>query len=112
MQIKKTKYHNVKVEIDGLKFDSKKEATRYTELKLMERAGIIRDLELQVPFELIKAQKGGLRSERATTYLADFVYFDREKSKTIIEDTKGVKTKDYLIKRKLMKLNGWEITEI
>lgn len=106
------KYNNVKVEIDGIKFDSKREAKRYSELKLMEKGKVIDGLQLQVPFELIPSQKGGLRKELPMKYIADFVYYDTEKRKTVIEDTKGVKTKDYVIKRKLMKLNGNEITEV
>lgn len=111
-KFKKSKYHNVRIEVDGIKFDSKKEYKRYTELKLLERAGEIKDLRLQVPYELIPAQKGGLRSERPLVYLADFVYFDNGKSMEVIEDTKGVKTDLYVAKRKLMKLAGHEIVEI
>lgn len=105
-----SKYNNIKVEIDGFKFDSKREAKRYGELKLLERGKAISDLRLQVPFELIPSQQGGLRKELPMKYLADFVY--TEKGQTVIEDTKGVKTKDYVIKRKLMKLIGHEITEV
>lgn len=112
VKVKRSKFHNVRIEVDGLRFDSKKEYKRYTELKLLERAGVIRDLRLQVPFELIPAQKGGLRSERPMTYVADFVYFDIEKGKEITEDTKGVKTDLYIAKRKLMKLAGREIVEV
>jgi hypothetical protein len=104
------KYNNVKVEIDGIKFDSKREAKRYSELRLMANGQAITNLQLQVPFELIPAQKGGLRKELPMKYIADFVYY--ENGKRVIEDTKGVKTKDYVIKRKLMKLNGNEITEV
>jgi hypothetical protein len=104
------KYNNVKVEIDGIKFDSKREAKRYSELRLLANGQEITNLQLQVPFELIPAQKGGLRKELPMKYIADFVYY--ENGKRVIEDTKGVKTKDYVIKRKLMKLNGNEITEV
>ena len=90
------KYRNKKVIVDGIYFDSKKEATRYQELKMLERAGAISNLELQVPFELIPKQDG----ERACTYKADFVYF--KQGKKIVEDTKGMKTDVYKIKRKLM----------
>lgn len=112
VKVKRSKFHNVRIEVDGIKFDSKKEYKRYTELKLLERAGVIRDLRLQVPFELIPAQPGGLRSERPMTYVADFVYFDIEKNRQITEDCKGVKTKEYIIKRKLMKMAGHEIAEV
>lgn len=107
-----SKYRNRKVVIDGIKFDSKKEGRRYCDLKLMERADVIKDLMLQVPFELVPSQKGGIRTERAVKYIADFVYFDNERGKWVIEDTKGMRTPDYVIKRKLMKLSGKEITEI
>ena len=110
MIVKKLKYNNVKVEIDGFKFDSKKEAKRYGELKLLVRCELISNLRLQVPYELIPSQKGGLRKELPMSYKADFVYVDN--GKEVIEDTKGVKTADYIIKRKLMKLNGHEIVEI
>lgn len=98
------KYHSKKVECDGIVFDSKKEAKRYRELKLLERAGKIRGLRLQVPFELIPAQRdeNGKVIERAVTYRADFLYTDLETYQTVIEDTKGIKTKEYIIKRKLM----------
>lgn len=98
------KYNNKKITIDGIVFDSVKEGTRYQELKLLARAGEIKDLKLQVTFELIPKQK----DERAVTYKADFVYFDNRKQQNIVEDTKGFKTKDYIIKRKLFK---WKYAE-
>lgn len=110
MIIKRGKYNNVKIEDDGFKFDSKKEHKRYCELKLLLKAGEITDLRLQVPFELIPPQKGGLRKELPMIYKADFVY--NEKGIEVIEDTKGVKTDVYIIKRKLMKLIGKEIREL
>lgn len=95
------KYHNQKVIFDGIKFDSKKEAKRYRELCLMKRAGVITDLELQKQYALIPAQKlNGKVVERAVVYKADFAY--KEDGVQVVEDTKGVKTKDYIIKRKLM----------
>ena len=108
------KYKNKKVMIDGIKFDSKKEANRYQELKLMQRAGIIRDLQRQVKYVLIPSQKGddGRVIERPCTYIADFVYID-EKGKTVVEDTKGYRTNDFKIKRKLMLyIHGVKINEI
>ena len=110
----KSKYHNKKVMIDGIKFDSKKEANRYQELKLMQRAGIIRDLQRQVKYVLIPSQKGddGRVIERPCTYIADFVYVD-ENGKKVVEDTKGYRTSDYKIKRKLMLYtHGVKINEI
>lgn len=111
------KYNNKKVMVDGIKFDSKKEAKRYQELKTLERAGHITDLKRQVKYVLIPAQyepsdevyvkgkdkgkqKKGRLIERECAYYADFVY--TENGKTVVEDTKGVKTPEYIIKRKLM----------
>lgn len=93
------KYNNKKATIYGIEFDSQKEATRYCELLILKRAKHISDLQIQVPFELIPKQDG----ETAVKYIADFVY--AENGKTIVEDTKGFKTKDYIIKRKLFKFN-------
>lgn len=95
------KYRNRKTEVDGITFDSRKEAKRYQELKLLERAGEISDLQRQVPFLLIPAQRiGGKVAERAVQYKADFVYTDH--GETVVEDTKGIRTGEYIIKRKLM----------
>ena len=107
-----SKYYNKKTLVGGIEFDSKKEANRYSELLLLQRAGKITDLDMQVPFELIPAQKvNGRTAERACVYKADFVY--RENGKLVVEDTKGVKTKDYIIKRKLMlHIFGIQIREI
>lgn len=122
------KYHNRKVTTsDGIEHASQKEANRWCELKLLERAGKIHDLQRQVKFTLIPAQyeyefeevvkaKGKLPKgklvERECAYIADFVYAD-ENGHLIVEDTKGVKTKDYIIKRKLMfKVHGIKITEV
>lgn len=106
------KYGNKKVTIDGITFDSKKEARRYSELSILLRGGAITDLELQKEFELVPAQRiDGKVVERAVKYKADFVY--KEQGKTVVEDTKGVRTKDYVIKRKLMLyVHGIRITEI
>lgn len=106
------KYHNTKIIIDGIKFDSKKEGNRYKELKLLEKLGIIDNLRLQVPFELQPSFKYKNKTIRAITYVADFVYFDNEKNKMIIEDTKGMKTEVYKLKRKMMMYQGYEIIEI
>lgn len=117
------KYGSKKVRIDGIIFDSKKEARRYHELKLLQRAGEISGLELQKTFELIPAQRepdtigarGGIKKgkviEQAVKYVADFVY--TENGQTVVEDTKGFRTKDYIIKRKLMLyVHGIKIREI
>lgn len=100
-----TKYKNRVVTIDGHCFPSAHEAARYRELRLLARARQIDDLRMQVKFVLIPAQyEGDGRKrrciERECTYIADFVYI--ENGKTIVEDAKGVRTKDYIIKRKLM----------
>lgn len=107
------KYHNKKIEIDGMKFDSKKEGQRYLELKLLQRAGYISDLERQVKFILIPSQKiNGKVVEREVTYKADFVYKD-DSGQTVVEDVKGFKTKEYILKRKMMLyFKGIRIKEI
>lgn len=120
------KYHNKKTVVDGIEFDSKREARRYQELRLLERAGQITDLELQKEFLLIPAQyqfyarygkkgqrlKDGKRCiEKAVTYRADFVYM--ENGEKVVEDTKGMRTKEYIIKRKLMLyFHGIKIKEV
>lgn len=108
------KYGNRKMIVDGIKFDSKLEACRYQELKLMQRAGVISDLKLQVKYELIPAQKiDGKVAERACSYVADFVYYDNQLKQQVVEDTKGMKTKDYVLKRKMMLyFHGIRIKEI
>ena len=113
------KYHNRKViTSDGIEHASQKEANRWCELKLLERAGKICNLDRQVKFTLIPAQyeypfeeivkaKGKLPKgkliERECAYIADFVYHNAEDGKLVVEDTKGFKTKEYIIKRKLMR---------
>lgn len=79
-------------------FDSKKEGARYQELKLLDYAGKISDLQMQVQFDLLPATK----TERGVKYIADFVYI--ENGNVIVEDTKGLRTRDYVIKRKIFKL--------
>ena len=119
---KNAKYHNEKITKDGMTFDSVKEYRRFCELLLLEKAGAITDLKRQIPFELIPAQyeeiptgqfyKRGERAgqqkvkrvciENSVVYNADFVY--TENGETVVEDTKSkaTKTKDYIIKRKLL----------
>jgi hypothetical protein len=94
-----TKYNNRKTVVFGITFDSKKEALRYKELKLLEDSNIIMNLARQVPFELVPKQNG----ERAVKYIADFVYINVQTGETIVEDVKGFKTDVYKIKRKLFK---------
>jgi hypothetical protein len=96
-----SKYRNRKWELDGKTFDSQREARRYQELRWLLRTGVITDLQMQVPFELIPSQRvGGKVVERPVKYVADFVY--TENGKTVVEDVKGFRTKEYIIKRKLM----------
>ena len=95
------KYRNKKVIIDGIEFDSKKESVRYKELKLLERAGLIKDIQLQVKYELQPSFKKNGETYRAITYIADFTYWDNKHSKTIVEDTKGFETDVFKIKHKL-----------
>lgn len=104
---KKSKYGAVKTEIDGIMFDSKHEAKRYQELRLLEQAGEIANLRLQVPFELIPKSKYGM----PIRYIADFTYNDLN-GQLIVEDAKGVKTPVYRLKRRLMaELKGIKIKE-
>lgn len=115
----KNKYGNRKCQYNGIGFDSKHEMERYKDLLFLQRAGEIEDLKLQERFELIPAQyelcveiyksgphkgqtKRGKLLERPVEYVADFVYWDVKKCCLVVEDTKGVKTKEYIIKRKLM----------
>ena len=110
---KGSKYYSKKTTVDGITFDSKKEAARYSELKLLERAGEVHELQRQVKFVLIPPQKENSKViERECRYIADFVYKDKE-GHLVVEDTKGVKTKDYIIKRKLMLyVHGIRIKEV
>lgn len=97
----RSKYQAIKVKIDGIKFDSKMEAKRYLQLKELEKAGEIRNLRLQESFELqpkFKDKDG--KTIRAITYIADFVY--EQDGETIVEDTKGIETTDFKIKKKLL----------
>lgn len=102
--LNKNKYHNKRIVVNGIEFDSKREAQRYATLMLLQRAGQITDLQRQVPFELIPKQtdEDGNLLERKCTYIADFVYY--EDGRLVVEDAKGVKTPEYRIKKKLMLL--------
>lgn len=117
------KYGNKKVRYQGAVYDSRKEARRFAELSLLLRAGKITDLQTQVKFVLIPTQRepdavgvrGGIKKgkviEKECAYYADFVY--KENGVTVVEDTKGFRTTDYIIKRKLMLfVHGIRITEI
>lgn len=94
-----SKYKNKKTQVDMYVFDSAKEAQRYRELKLLERAGEISDLELQPRFLLQESFKKNGKTYRKIDYVADFKY--TESGKTIVEDVKGLQTDVFKIKHKL-----------
>lgn len=105
------KYSARKITVDGVEFDSRKEARRWAELGLLERAGVIRDLRRQEEFLLIP--KCG--KERPAKYHADFSYIDCETGKKVVEDvkSKATKTEAYILRRKLMNwVHGIEIREV
>lgn len=111
--ISRNKYRNKKIQVNGETFDSMKELRRWRDLKLLEKAGEITELRRQVSFELLPNQRepdkigprGGIKKgriiERKAVYVADFVYKDRA-GREVIEDCKGMRTKDYILKRKLL----------
>lgn len=131
-----TKYHNIKTEIEGIKFDSRKEAHRYRHLLMAQEMGVIRDLRLQVDFTLQEAYTTAEGERiRAIRYKADFTYkvqsagYDNEAElgsedikywrslypgALVVEDvkSKATRTKEYQIKRKLMADRGYEIREV
>ena len=115
--MRRSKYGNRKTVVDGIMFDSKKEANRFRELQLLERAGKITALQRQVKYVLIPTQrefsneiykkgahqghfKPGKVLEKECSYIADFAYI--QDGAYVVEDTKGVRTEAYKIKRKLM----------
>ena len=107
------KYHNTKTVAAGIKFDSKLEAKRYGQLKILERAGVIRDLELQPEYELIPSFRKNGKTWRRTVYKADFRYILCEDDKIIIEDVKGstaVITDVFRLKQKLFEYKYPELT--
>lgn len=121
---KPSKYNNKKIEIDGITYDSKKEAKRHQELIFLERTGEINDLRRQVKFVLIPSQRepdtigsrGGIHKgkviEKECSYIADFVYKTVD-GITVVEDTKGFRTTEYIVKRKLMLyIHGIRIKEV
>lgn len=107
------KYGAEKVVIDGIAFDSKREGNRYGELKNLERAGVIKDLELQ-PRIPLKGVSGPLRSDsgRELYYKGDFGYTETDTGKRVIEDAKGFKNKFYLLKKAILRSDGIEIVEV
>lgn len=107
---KPSKYKNVRVVVDGIKFDSKREAARWTELVTLKNAGHITDLTRQVKFVLAPAVMIGGRKKPALRYIADFSY--RQNGLLVIEDVKGKLTDVYKVKRHLMAAQGHHIVEI
>ena len=98
------KYGNKKILVDGIPFDSIREGSRYRQLKVLQNAGEIKDLSLQVKFLLQEGFRDILkRWHRPITYIADFVYLDKKYQwRKVVEDAKGFKTPDYKIKKKLL----------
>ena len=126
--MRRRKYGNTKITVNGIQFDSKREAARYQELKLLERAGVISFLERQTKFQLIPDQhapsnavytkgprkgqrKPGKLLEKECSYIADFCYI--QNGETVVEDAKGYRTEVYRIKKKLMlERYGIQIREV
>lgn len=107
------KYHNTKTVADGIKFDSKLEAERYAQLKILERAGVIRALELQPSFDLLPSFRKNGKTWRKTVYKADFRYILCKDDRIIIEDVKGsiaVITDVFRLKQKLFEYKYPEYT--
>ena len=121
----RSKYGNKKARHDGIIFDSRRERNRYIILSALQRAGEISDLRMQVTYELLPAiyemEEKQLKTkvkmvqrcaQRAVHYIADFVYKDKEGNE-VVEDTKGMRTKEYLLKKKMMRaLLGIQIKEV
>lgn len=102
-----SKYGNRKTEVDGFIFDSKKEAQRYQQLKLMEAAGEITNLVMQVRYPCT------INGKKVCAYIADFEYLTTADNKVHTEDVKGYKTKEYKLKKKLVEaLFNIEIEEV
>lgn len=97
----RSKYHAKKTVVDGITFDSKREADRYLVLKSMEEDGAIEDLRRQVRYELMPAFDVDGSHYRPVFYVADFVYVDKETGKEVVEDVKGMRTDVYRLKSKL-----------
>lgn len=106
-QPKRHKYGVKRTERGGIVFDSLKEANRFSELKLLERGGVIKDLELQPRYDVV------INGHKICWYQADFRYFDLEKGVQVVEDVKGMKTPVYRLKKKLVEaLYPITITEV
>lgn len=121
------KYKNVVAYVDGIRFPSQREANRYRELSLLQRAGKIHNLRLQVSYELIPAQYEVITTytpkkhlpklkrvcvEKSVVYIADFVYTTADGAE-VVEDAKGCRTEGFIIKKKLMRhIHGIKVHEV
>lgn len=108
-----SKYGARSVVYDGMRFDSQKELNRWFALVQMQRVGLIRDLRRQVPIVLF-GRDGPLKTDsgkRDRTYVADFVYFDCESGSEVVEDSKGMPTPEYKLKRAILAAQGIEVLE-
>ena len=100
------KYRNKPTMVGNVRFDSKREAARWSDLLLLQRAGEIVALTRQHPYVLT------VNTHQIGRYIADFVYIDKPSNKLVVEDVKGVRTREYQIKKKLMRaIHGIEILE-
>lgn len=110
---KKSKYHNTKVEYKGIKFDSIREMKEFQLLEYRQKIGEIKELKLQVPYELIPTYKMNDKTIRKCVYIADFVYYDTRDNKIHVVDTKGFRTDTYKLKKKMFEYKyGIEIEEV
>ena len=100
---KTNKYGNRKVLLDGYSFDSVKEANRYKELMMLQKCGEINGLKLQPVYVLLDGFDYKGKRIRAIKYIGDFEYIESKSGEKVLEDTKGFKTKDYLLKAKMLK---------
>ena len=107
------KYSARRTTLDGIPFDSRREAKRWAELCLLERAGEIADLRRQVPL-MLEGRDGPLltRTGRRMRLTVDFAYTDLRTGLTIYEDAKGVPTRDYEVRRAVAAAQGMEIREV
>lgn len=109
----KNKFGNKKVEVNGMTFDSEGEYSHYCHLRLLERAGQIRNLKHHVTFELIPPQVICGQKVQGTSYEADFVYEKAPDWVRVVEDYKGFRTDGYIVKRKMMKfILGIDVVEV
>lgn len=108
-----TKYRAKRVQIGAESFDSRKEAKRFCDLQMLERGGEIADLERQVKIPL-EGRDGPILTPtgRKAHYVADFVYHDTRTGQTVIEDVKGMRTPEYLLKRAILAAQGVIIREV